>query len=87
MAPRVLKKPDPVMTEGARANRVRGDVGLSLEVWPDGRAHRIVVVQPLPYGLHWEAIRAVRKWRFQPGTKNGKPVKIRAFIEVNFSFR
>ena len=29
-------------------------------------------------------IASIKTWRFQPGTKNGKPVPVRAKIEVNF---
>jgi outer membrane biosynthesis protein TonB len=30
------------------------------------------------------AIASIKTWRFQPGTKNGKPVPVQAKIEVNF---
>jgi TonB family protein len=86
-APKLLKKAEPRMTEGALANRAQGKVLLSLQVWPDGRVHRVAVLRPLPYGLHWEAIGAVRKWRFEPGRKDGKPVKVAAAVEVTFAFR
>ena len=86
-APKLIKKVEPKMTKGALANKARGSVELSLEVWPDGRPHNVRVVRPLPYGLHWEAVGAVRKWRFVPGKKDGEPVKVSAWVEVNFAFR
>ena len=35
-------------------------------------------------GLDEKAIEAVEKWKFKPGMKGGKPVNVRATIEVNF---
>jgi TonB family protein len=42
------------------------------------------VVTPLGYGLDEKAIEAVKQWRFQPGTKDGKPVNVQLNIEVEF---
>ena len=82
--PRLVWKPEPSYTPGAKNAHVEGQVALSLEVWPDGRAHNIQVIRRLPFGLTWSAIRAVREWRFKPGSLLGEPVKVRAVVEVNF---
>ncbi len=86
-APVLLKKREPSFTLGGSRARAAGTVLLAVEVWPDGRAHNIRVLKPLPYGLAWEAIGAVRKWRFQPASRNGEAVKVSATIEVKFQFR
>ncbi len=44
----------------------------------------IIVTRSLEPGLDQKAIEAVRQWRFRPATKNGRPVSVRANIEVNF---
>ncbi len=44
----------------------------------------IIVTRSLDPGLDQKAIEAVRQWRFRPATKNGRPVSVRATIEVNF---
>ena len=36
------------------------------------------------FGLDEKAMEAVRKWRFKPGYKDGKPVSVLANVEVNF---
>ena len=83
-APSLDRKKEPSYTLGAQRARVAGQVQLAVEVWPDGLAHNVRVVRPLPYGLTWEAIGTIRKWRFKPSTRNGEPVKVSATIEVNF---
>lgn len=57
---------------------------LELVVDERGSPTDIRVVSPLGYGLDERAQEAITKWRFQPGLKNGSPVKISANIEVNF---
>jgi periplasmic protein TonB len=49
-----------------------------------GHARILGVVSPLGYGLDEKAIEAVKQWRFQPGTKDGKPVDVQLNIEVEF---
>jgi len=84
MAPRVLYKVDPPYTSDARAAKIAGTVVMKLEVHPDGRAHNLQIVQALDPGLDQSAMDAVSHWRFRPATKDGKPVAVKATIEVNF---
>ena len=39
---------------------------------------------PLGDGLDENAIAAVKKWRFNPATRNGVPVAVRVEVEINF---
>jgi TonB family protein len=59
---------------------------LQLVVDEQGRPTQIAVLSPLGYGLDEAAIEAVAHWRFQPGTKDGKPVKVVAQVQVTFRF-
>lgn len=52
-----------------------------------GQARAITVVRGLDAGLDLKAIEAVEKWHFQPGTKDGEPVPVRAQIEINFRIK
>ncbi len=83
-APRVIRKVEPEYSEEARKAKYQGTVVLAVQVWEDGRAHNIRVVRTLGLGLDEKAVHAVRQWRFAPGMKARKPVKVAATIEVNF---
>jgi TonB family protein len=83
-APRLTYKVEPEYSEEARKAKYQGTVVLAVEVWPDGIAHNIRVLRSLGLGLDEKAIQAVEKWKFVPGRKDGKPVRVAATIEVNF---
>jgi TonB family protein len=83
-APRVISKRDPEYTETARKAKIQGAVMLSLVVDSNGEPDDIAVLLPLGQGLDERAVEAVKGWRFQPGTKDGQPVRVQATIEVNF---
>ena len=61
-----------------------GVVVLQLVVGPDGLPRDIRVVQTLGLGLDEKAIEAVKKWRFEPAKKDGKPVAVAVNIQVDF---
>jgi TonB family protein len=82
--PRVLSKVDPEYTQAARAAKLQGTVLLAIVVGSDGAAHDIHVIRTVGSGLETKAAEAVRRWKFQPGTRDGQPVSVRATIEVNF---
>jgi TonB family protein len=83
-SPRVLHKIEPQYTDEARDAKIEGTVLLSVVIRPDGLAHDINVTTTPDSGLGVKAVEAVGQWKFQPGTKDGEPVAVRAQIEVNF---
>lgn len=85
--PKLLEKTEPKYTEKARAAKLEGTVALVMVVGIDQRAHDIKVTKPLDPGLDASAVASIKTWRFQPGSKNGKPVPVRAVIEVNFRLK
>lgn len=82
--PIVLTKVDPEYSEEARKAKYSGTVMLEVIVDTEGRARDIRVSRSLGMGLDEKAVEAVTKWKFKPGTKEGRPVNVRALIEVNF---
>jgi TonB family protein len=83
-APTLLSKVEPEYSEEARKAKYQGVVLLYVEVDPSGRAINIRVLHSLGLGLDEKAMEAVRKWRFKPGVRDGRPVTVQAQIEVNF---
>jgi TonB family protein len=83
-APSILSAPQPDYTDDASRARKQGNCVLSLIVDATGRARNIRVVTPLGFGLDEKAIEAVQRWRFQPGSKDGKPVNVQINVEVEF---
>jgi TonB family protein len=83
-APALLVQVDPEYSEEARKAKYSGVVVLSIEVDQVGRTRNLRIAKGVGLGLDEKAIEAVKQWRFKPGLKNGKPVIVRAQIEVNF---
>jgi protein TonB len=61
-----------------------GKVVLSIVIGPDGLVHRIRLVRGMGFGLDEKSAEAVSKWRFRPGSLNGKPIAVEAKVAVNF---
>lgn len=83
-APALIYKVEPEYSEEARKAKHQGTVVLYVVVNDKGEPGNIRVVRAIGLGLDEKAIEAVKKWRFKPGLKSGKPVSVAATIEVNF---
>jgi TonB family protein len=83
-APRLIRKIDPEYSEEGRIAKFEGSVILYAEIDPDGVPQNIEVRRGVGLGLDEKAVEAVRKWRFKPGLKEGRPVTVAATIQVNF---
>jgi protein TonB len=82
--PVVLYKPDPEFSEEARKAKFSGNVLVYLYIEPDGTPSHVRVVRGVGMGLDQKALEAVRKYRFKPAMKDGKPVRADLYVEVNF---
>jgi TonB family protein len=83
-APRLISKVEPQYTEEARDAKIEGVTILTVEVTEAGTPENIKVKVSLDPGLDLNAIAALSQWRFDPATKDGKPVRVGATVEVNF---
>jgi TonB family protein len=83
-APALVRKVEPEYSEEARKAKYQGTVLLYIQVDPSGKAINIRVLHALGLGLDAKAIQAVKKWKFRPAFKDGKPVTCEAQVEVNF---
>jgi protein TonB len=82
--PVVLYQVEPEFSEEARKAKFSGNVEVYLWVDTDGRPSHIKVVRGVGMGLDQKAMDAVRQYRFRPAMKDGKPVQVDLYVDVNF---
>ncbi len=85
--PKVVYNPQPSYTDHARREHISGVVILSCIVSPDGSVRDVKMVRGVEPSLDESAMNAVKQWRFEPATKDGKPVAVFTNIEVSFNLQ
>jgi TonB family protein len=83
-APVKIHAPLPVYTEIARRARIQGVVFIEAIIDKQGQVSSTRILRSLPMGLDRAAEEAVRRWRFEPATLNGKPVAVLFNLSVSF---
>lgn len=81
---KVIAKPEPKLTDGARKYWVNGTVELNGVVDRYGRVTNIKVVKRLPHGLTEAAVNAAKGTKFSPATKDG--MKVSQYIHLEYGF-
>ena len=82
--PKVTHYVEPAFVDTSSQAFVDGVVTLKTTVTPEGLAEDIQVTKGLNEQEDKNAVEAVKKWRFQPGTKGGEPVRVRISIQIAF---
>jgi TonB family protein len=87
--PSVVHEVRPIYTAEAMRRKVNGTVLLNAVVLPTGRVGDVVVAVSLDkeYGLDDEAVRALKDWRFEPGTREGRPAPVIVSVAMSLSLR
>ncbi|MDD3102816.1 MAG: TonB family protein [Candidatus Cloacimonetes bacterium] len=85
--PMLLDKISPIYPKKAKKNLIQGTVVLEVQVLKDGSVGNINVKRSVPGGLDQAAIEAVKKVRFCPGKRNGKPVIELMMIPIEFRLK
>jgi len=85
--PEAISKPSAQYTEQARRARVAGIVIVDALVDETGRVREVEIVRDLENGLGQAAAEAVRRWRFEPPTLDGRAVSAIFELSVNFQLR
>lgn len=82
--PVVKSTVEPLFPESARKHGIKsGRVKISATVGTDGKIHEIQVVLSGGADFDSEAIDAVRRWKFTPGTVDGKPAPVTVHLDIN----
>jgi len=84
-APVAISRAKPEYTDPARKGHITGVVVVEAIVNKQGEVEQVKVLKGLPLGLSEQAVEAVKKWRFHPGTLNGQPVEVIFDLTVNFT--
>ena len=82
--PKIVSHVNPVYSEHGRKKKINGIVVLTFTVLPDGTTADIIVTRSLEKSLDKQAVKAVRQWRFEPGTYQDQPVAVIISAEAAF---
>ncbi len=85
--PRVLEQAQPQFSDAARELNFSGIVTVYFWVHSDGRIDHVSIVKPAGLGLDEQALFAVSKYKFKPATKDGKPITVDLYVDVNFQIQ
>jgi TonB family protein len=82
VAPRVTHQVAP--EHPARGFRISGTVLIGLIVTSKGEPDDVHVIRSLEKDVDQSAVDAVKQWRFDPATKDSKPVAVKISVEIRF---
>ena len=83
-APKLLHYVEPEFSSQSKEAFIEGTVKISTVVNTEGRSSESRIVRGLNAEEDKTALEALKQWRFQPGTKDGKPVNVRVTVEIAF---
>lgn len=83
-APVAVTKVDPAYPQEVMREKVEGTVSLYAIIRADGTVDSIRILESVDSRLSESAIKALSRWHFRPGTKEGKPVDIEAVVQIPF---
>lgn len=82
--PKMLNSLEPDSNEYAQKNGIAGITLFRTVVDAQGKPTEIAIARPIGFGLDEKAVEAIRKSRFAPAMKDGKPVPVVVDLVVTF---
>ena len=83
-ASRLIHRVEPEYPDEARTQHIQGLVTLDVQIGGEGAVHNIAVVDGNAM-LAEAAVQAVRQWRYQPYSVDGKPVEMQTRVTIRFT--
>lgn len=83
--PEPIQQTEPVYPPELKRNKIEGEVTVEFVVRPDGSTDRARITESTNPGFNENTLRAIRRWRFKPGEKDGKAVSTRVRIRIPFN--
>jgi TonB family protein len=88
----ILKKPQASYTDEARQNNVQGTIVLQVVFLANGKIGDVTFVEEKSngkkmkrYGLVAQAVKAAKKIKFNPATKDGVPINVTKNLSYTFT--
>ena len=82
--PKAIYSSQVEYTPEARAAKLEGTCTVSMIVGLDGKPYNIVVTRKIGKGLDEKAVETIKKWKFEPGRRNGRPVISHLTLTLTF---
>jgi TonB family protein len=86
-APVVTSRVEPHYPDEYRRAGVSGIAILEAALSETGAVENVGVIKSIAPGLDMAAVEAVRQWKFQPATRDGKPVPVLFNLTINFKLK
>lgn len=81
--PRALHQPSPTLTPDLR-RKAPATVHILFLVGTDGRVENPIVQKSTDAAFEPPALAAIKQWKFEPGKRNGQPVRFRMRVPITF---
>ena len=82
--PKPVFMPNPEYTDKARKKKISGTVLVAIIVTDEGTVRDAKIIKSLEKSLDQQALATVSTWKFEPATKDGKPVAVHLTVDVSF---
>lgn len=82
--PRIVYQSNPILTKEMRS-RLPGTVYIIFVVDQQGRVQNPIVQKSSDPVFEKSALSAIKQWKFEPGKRNGQPVKFRMRVPITFA--
>ena len=85
--PEPIYREKPQYTQEAITAQIEGTVLLEVVILPDGSTGNISVVRSLEPGLDRQAVDALKRWTWKPGSRGGEPARIAVQVQLTFTLK
>ena len=85
--PRPIKQVAPRYPPELKRERVEGEVEIVFVVLEDGSIDDLRIKKMSNPAFAESLVEAVKQWKFEPGIKDGRPVKTRIHFPMSFTLR
>lgn len=83
-APRPIQQPPPEYPPSLKSKKLRGTVYIMFIVDKLGRVKKPMIKKSTHGAFEDPALRAVRRWRFEPGKRKGQVVETKMMVPITF---